>query len=87
VDNTIERKILALGVLAVERSTGSKAPKSLPDWTITSYDIDIDVSQNLGSGGFGNVAKGIWNGAIVAVKQMTAETPEKVCSGDMIILA
>jgi hypothetical protein len=36
------------------------------------------MEDELGSGGFGVVRKGIWNGLLVAVKTMTSETSQKV---------
>jgi hypothetical protein len=79
---SVERKLLQLGVQALERTTGSRAPKPLRDWILTSYDVDIDDSESgtIDAGAFGNVMKGEWNGLTVAVKRMTGDTPQKAGS-------
>lgn len=54
------------------------APTHLPSWLITSFDIDVEKDVILGSGGFGTVKQGVWQGTTVAVKLMNCETDQKV---------
>ena len=73
-----ESRILKIGIECIERSSNLKASKNLPDWIISSLEVDIDMEEELGLGGFATVRKGIWNGLLVAVKMMTSETSQQV---------
>jgi serine/threonine protein kinase len=77
-DDSPESTILKIGIECIERSGNVKASKNLPDWIISSLEVDIDMEEELGSGGFSAVRKGMWNGLLVAVKIMTSETSPKV---------
>ncbi|KAG8904779.1 hypothetical protein FRB99_001211 [Tulasnella sp. 403] len=78
VDHSVERDILKVVLASFQRSTRKKLPTNPPSWTITSFDVEIDTEARLGSGGFGTVKKGRWNGLVVAVKLMTRETDLKL---------
>jgi hypothetical protein len=78
--NSPESTILKIGIECIERSSHLKAGKNLPDWIISSLEVDIDMEEELGSGGFSTVRKGTWNGLLVAVKMMTSETSQQVIS-------
>jgi len=69
---------LKIGIECIERSSKLNARKTLPDWIISSLEVDIDEVEELGSGGFSVVRKGMWNRLLVAVKIMTSETSQKV---------
>jgi hypothetical protein len=77
-DNTTARKVLSVGMQAIQRVSGRQAPAQVPDWVITSYDVEVEKGRKLGVGGFGIVYRGIWNGTIVAVKQLMLETNQDV---------
>jgi hypothetical protein len=79
-DNSPESTILKIGIECIERSSNLKVIKNCPDWIISSLEVDIDVEEEVGSGGFGVVRKGMWNGLLVAVKVMTSETSHQVIS-------
>jgi len=78
--SSLESTILKIGIECIERSSKLKAGKNLPDWIISSFEVDIDMEEELGSGGFATVRKGTWNGLRVAVKMMTSETSQQVIS-------
>ncbi|OWZ02600.1 Serine/threonine protein kinase [Phytophthora megakarya] len=44
--------------------------KLIPEWFIPWYELIIDVSSELGNGGFGNVCQGKWLDSDVVVKQV-----------------
>ena len=75
-----ESTILKIGIECIERSSKHKTSKNLPYWIISSLEVDIDMEEDLGSGGFATVRKGTWNGLRVAVKMMTSETSQQVIS-------
>jgi len=64
---------------SIQRVSGRQAPAQVPDWVITSYDVEIEKNRKLGTGGFGVVSRGTWNGTVVAVKQLMQETNQDVC--------
>lgn len=41
----LEEKFLAMGLAAMEKQTGKKAPTKVPEWTITSFDVEIGESS------------------------------------------
>jgi hypothetical protein len=71
---------LKIGIECIERTSELKGRKNLPDWIISSLEVDIDMDEELGSGGFSVVRKGMWNGLLVAVKTMISETSQQVIS-------
>jgi hypothetical protein len=77
-DGSPESRILKIGIECIERSSKLKTVKSLPDWIVSSFEVDIDEEEELGSGGFSVVRKGTWHGILVAVKTMTPETSHEV---------
>jgi hypothetical protein len=78
LDQSPEQQILSLAVSVIAEQTNQKVSGQLPSWVISSFEIDIDATSDIGAGGFGTVRKGTWNGLVVAVKQMTRETLPKV---------
>ncbi|KAG8998135.1 hypothetical protein FRB94_007191 [Tulasnella sp. JGI-2019a] len=78
VDQSLEERILQAGLISLQRTTGKKLPSKLPEWTITTYDVDIDPEGKLGEGGFGVVRKGRWNYISVAVKKMASDTNSRM---------
>ena len=75
---TIEQKVLQEGLNAIQRETHIKPVRSVPDWTITSFEVDIDPFFDLGKGHFGVVKKGLWNQTPVAIKLVEEGTSDKV---------
>ena len=75
---TIEQKFLQEGLNAIQRETQVKPIRGVPDWTITSFEVDIDPFHDLGKGHFGVVKKGLWNQTPVAIKLVEENTSEKV---------
>jgi len=62
----------------------------VPDMLIGPYSIinpqelTLSPEATLGSGGLGTVYRGIWNGALVAVKQLSASATRKQPSDDQV---
>ncbi|OCH94016.1 kinase-like protein [Obba rivulosa] len=69
-----ERTVIEQGLACLQRSTGKAVPTNTPRWTITIYDINVDLETELGGGGFGVVVRGEWRGLEVAVKRMKSDS-------------
>lgn len=73
--------LIAVSILVQTRK--QKAPPISLD-TFSNYDIpiidQIDIGQKLGSGNFGDVFKGEWNGTAVALKSVRAEDSQDFIS-------
>ena len=74
----MEQKFLRVGLYAIQRETHLETVPNVPDWTITSFEVDVDPYYDLGKGHFGVVKKGYWNRTPVAVKQVAEGSSEKV---------
>ncbi|KAI0028336.1 kinase-like domain-containing protein, partial [Vararia minispora EC-137] len=70
--DTLEREFLEAAIDALRR-LGSGANFTLPGWTITRYEIDLEAK--IGLGFFSDVYRARWRGRAVAVKVITEVVP------------
>lgn len=72
-----ERAVLTRGMLVMQRRS-KVAPPPPDDFTVTSLEVIIHEHTKLGEGGFGQVFRAAWLGAMVAVKVMEKGVPPRV---------
>lgn len=73
--DTLDREFMESGIDALRRlSQGQEV--SLPSWTITRYEIDLE--EKIGIGFFSDVYKGKWREHTVAIKALAETTPRKL---------
>ena len=73
--DTLDREFMESGIDAMRRlSQGQEV--SLPSWTITRYEIDLE--EKIGIGFFSDVYKGKWREHTVAIKALAETTPRKL---------
>ena len=73
--DTLDREFIETGIHALRRlSKGTDL--GLPSWTITRYEIDLEVK--IGVGFFSYVYRGTWRKHTVAIKMLAETTPRKI---------
>lgn len=73
--DTLDREFLESGIDALRRlSQGTELV--LPSWTITRYEVDLEVKTGIGF--FSDVYKGTWREHTVAIKVLAETTPRKL---------
>ncbi|KAF7965529.1 hypothetical protein HWV62_43062, partial [Athelia sp. TMB] len=85
--DTLDREFIESGIDALRRVSGGDAPKSLPAWTITKYEIDLDETAlgKIGIGYFSSVYKGTWRRKTVAIKVLAKTTPRALFTHEIEI--
>ncbi|KIM89615.1 hypothetical protein PILCRDRAFT_812439 [Piloderma croceum F 1598] len=83
--DTLDREFIESGIDALRRV--SHGPDtSLPSWTITKYEVDLDEKiGRIGIGYFSTVYKGTWRKRTVAIKVLATTTPRKVFTREIEI--
>jgi abelson tyrosine-protein kinase 1 len=71
----LDREFIETGIQALRRLSTS-AGLDLPSWTITRYEIDLEMK--VGVGFFSDVYRGSWRNHTVAVKLLAETTPRKM---------
>jgi hypothetical protein len=59
-----EARFLRTASIALQRASKGHVPDILPDYVITSLEIDFQDTDLIGQGAFGCVYKGQWNGSV-----------------------
>ncbi|GLB44805.1 putative kinase-like protein [Lyophyllum shimeji] len=70
---------LRLAAHTLQRLSGRSPDYEIPPWCVTSFDVDFDADDAhlVGRGAFARVVEGIWNGKLVAVKELSPKADHK----------
>jgi abelson tyrosine-protein kinase 1 len=75
--DTLDREFIETGIDALRRlSKGTDL--GLPSWTITRYEVEVDLEAKVGFGFFSDVYRGTWRHHTVAIKVLAEATPRKI---------
>lgn len=73
--DTLDRDFIVTGIEALRRLSKG-ADLSLPSWTITWFEVELE--KQVGVGSFSDVFRGTWRKHTVAVKVLDKTTPPKI---------
>ncbi|KAK7680312.1 hypothetical protein QCA50_016552 [Cerrena zonata] len=78
-----ERRVYLQGLHALQEHFNIPSPTAPDIFTLTQAEVHIHWSHKLGSGGFGDVYRGLWHGTVVAVKVLNPAVSEELVNREI----